>query len=137
MSELKLTLFHKNEMISDVYEILTYCLFMQFQFQLLYNHNIQKKIISAIAREVKEDKQLSVTSWIEIYKILKGKKKRRKKMIIHLFWTKKLNELCVVYQYDLGLLVLLWIWLLELSSVNTNITAVHLYRWFLESFLVC
>lgn len=65
-------------MISDVYEILTYCLFMQFQFQLLYNHNIQKKIISAIAREVKEDKQLSVTSWIEIYKILKGKKKKEK-----------------------------------------------------------
>lgn len=65
-------------MISDFYEILTDCLFMQFQFQLLYNHNIQKKIISAIAREVKEDKQLSVTSWIEIYKILKGKKKKEK-----------------------------------------------------------
>lgn len=65
-------------MISDVYEILTDCLFMQFQFQLLYNHNIQKKNFSAIAREVKEDKQLSVTSWIEIYKILKGKKKKEK-----------------------------------------------------------
>ena len=65
-------------MISDVYEILTDCLFMQFQFQLLYNHNIQKKFFSAIAREVKEDKQLSVTSWIEIYKILKGKKKEEK-----------------------------------------------------------